>query len=108
MGLVTWHKDGATMIMLTRHSGSVFALNSELIERIDSTPDTVITLVDGKKYVVAEPLEQVVDAVRFYRGQTIALGSHLAAELEAQPETRPAPLASVAHLPGTEPRHGEG
>ena len=45
------------MIMLTRLSGSVFALNSELIERIDSTPDTVITLVDGKKYVVAEGLD---------------------------------------------------
>ena len=31
-----------------------FALNSDLIERVDSTPDTVITLVDGTKYVVAE------------------------------------------------------
>jgi flagellar protein FlbD len=95
------------MIMLTRHSGSVFALNSELIERIDSTPDTVITLVDGKKYVVAEPLQQVVDAVRYYRGQTIALGSHLAAEMERASEARPATLATVAHLPGAEPRHGE-
>ena len=42
------------MITLTRLSGTVFALNSDLIERIDATPDTVITLVDGKKYVVTE------------------------------------------------------
>ena len=42
------------MIMLTRLSGSAFVLNSDLIERLDSTPDTVVTLVDGKKYVVAE------------------------------------------------------
>ena len=44
------------MITLTRLSGSVFALNSDLIERVDSTPDTVITLVDGTKYVVLEDL----------------------------------------------------
>ena len=50
------------MITLTRLSGTVFALNSDLIERVDSTPDTVITLVDGKKYVVAESLDDVVDA----------------------------------------------
>ncbi|MFN8195711.1 MAG: flagellar FlbD family protein [Nocardioidaceae bacterium] len=96
------------MILLTRLSGSVFALNSELIERIDTTPDTVITLVDGKKYVVAENLEQVVDAVRYYRGQTIALGSHLCCELESDPTPRPTALASVAHLPSAEQRHGEG
>ena len=57
------------MITLTRLSGSVFVLNSDLIERIDSTPDTVITLVDGKKYVVSESLEEIVAAVRAYRGR---------------------------------------
>ena len=61
-----------SMITLTRFSGSVFALNSDLIERVDSTPDTVITLVDGTKYVVAEGLQEVVDAIRAYRGAVIA------------------------------------
>src|SRR5215212_12228350 len=56
-----------SMITLTRFSGSVFALNSDLIERVDSTPDTVITLVDGTKYVVTEGLQEVVDAIREYR-----------------------------------------
>ena len=56
------------MIMLTRLSGSAFVLNSDLIERVDSTPDTVITLVDGTKYVVAESMGEVVAAVRTYRG----------------------------------------
>ena len=46
------------MILLTRLSGSVFVLNADLIERLDSTPDTVVTLVDGKKYVVAESLDR--------------------------------------------------
>src|SRR3954452_974790 len=96
------------MITLTRLSGSVFVLNSDLIERIDATPDSVVTLVDGKKYVVAESLQQIIDAVRTYRGQIVALSSHLAesAEDEAPPAERPErrseverPLATVATLP---------
>ncbi|MBS42791.1 MAG: hypothetical protein CMH83_06430 [Nocardioides sp.] len=63
------------MISLTRLSGSVFALNADLIERVDATPDTVITLVDGKKYVVAESPDDVVMTIRRYRAETIALSS---------------------------------
>lgn len=65
------------MVTLTRLTGSVFALNSDLIERVDSTPDTVITLIDGTKYLVREALEEVVDRVRRYRGSVIAAASHL-------------------------------
>lgn len=65
------------MITLTRLSGSVFLLNADLIERVDSTPDTVVTLVDGKKYVVSESMGQVMDAVVAYRGQIVAVGSLL-------------------------------
>lgn len=60
------------MITLTRLSGSTFVLNCDLIERIDNTPDTVISLVDGKKYVVAESAAQVIAAVRAYRSRLIA------------------------------------
>ena len=42
------------MILVTRLNGAVFALNPDLVERADCTPDTVITLVDGTKYIVAE------------------------------------------------------
>jgi flagellar protein FlbD len=63
------------MISLTRLSGSVFVLNADLIERLDSTPDTVITLVDGKKYVVVETMSEVVDAIRVYRSAVIAFGA---------------------------------
>lgn len=65
------------MIVLTRLSGSVFALNCDLIERVDSTPDTVITLVDGTKYVVSESLQQVVAEVRAYRSGVIADSARL-------------------------------
>ena len=37
------------MITVTRRSGPAFALNPDLIERIDATPETVIRLVDGDR-----------------------------------------------------------
>ena len=81
------------MVTLTRLSGSVFALNSDLIERVDSTPDTVITLVDGKKYVARESLDEVVAAIRAYRGQVIAESAQIHATDAHTPE------------PADEPRH---
>lgn len=63
------------MVTLTRMTGAQFALNPDLIERIDRTPDTVITLVDGTKYLVRESLEEVVAAVRDYRAQVIGSAS---------------------------------
>ena len=89
------------MITLTRLSGSQFVLNSDLIERIDSTPDTVITLVDGKKYLVAESLTEIIAAVQDYRGTVIAVSSRLA-EGAPPPPPRHSPLATVSSL------HGEG
>ncbi|GAB4010099.1 flagellar FlbD family protein [Nocardioides ultimimeridianus] len=60
------------MITLTRLSGTAFLLNADLIERVDATPDTVITLVDGTKYVVGEPLEVVLAEVLDYRARIVA------------------------------------
>ncbi len=78
------------VITLTRLSGSVFALNSDLIERVDSTPDTVITLVDGTKYVVREPLADVVDSIREYRGAVIAESARMGAGSDAASANPPA------------------
>src|SRR5438874_5412493 len=60
------------VILLTRLNGPVFALNPDLIERADSTPDTVITLVDGTKYVVGESLAELVALIRQYRSSVVA------------------------------------
>lgn len=60
------------MILLTRFNGPVFALNPDLIERADHTPDTVITLVDGTKYVVAESLDELIRLVRLHRASVLA------------------------------------
>ncbi len=64
------------MITVTRRNGTAFALNPDLVERIDSTPDTVITLVDGAEYVVSESVDEVCARVRESKAAIIAL-SHL-------------------------------
>ncbi|GAA2647793.1 flagellar FlbD family protein [Paractinoplanes durhamensis] len=73
------------MILVTRINGAVFALNPDLIERADCTPDTVVTLVDGTKYVIAESVPEFIDSVRHYRASLIAQASRL--------ENEPAPVA---------------
>ena len=45
------------MIDVTRLNGKNFVLNAELIEVMEETPDTVITLTTGHKYVVKESLD---------------------------------------------------
>jgi flagellar protein FlbD len=56
------------MIELSRLNGKVFHLNPELIETIDSTPDTVITLTSGKTIMVKETVKAVVEKIYEYHG----------------------------------------
>ena len=57
------------MILLKRLKANDhdFALNAELIETVEQTPDTVITLTNGKKYIVGEPVQEVVRKIVEYR-----------------------------------------
>ena len=61
------------MIWVTRLNGSEIVVNADLIETVESTPDTVLTLVDGKKYVVHEGATTVVERVQAYRASILAL-----------------------------------
>ena len=45
------------MIEVTRLKGKKMMINAELIETVEETPDTVITLTNGKKFVVSESAE---------------------------------------------------
>ena len=83
---------GTPMILLHRLNGPPFALNADLVERAEATPDTVLTLVDGTKYVVAETLEQVMARIQESRASVIALAELMKFE---QPE-RAAVLRLVA------------
>lgn len=56
------------MIRLERLNGDEFVLNAELIQYIEETPDTVITLTNGDKVIVKEPVDEVVQkAIQFGR-----------------------------------------
>lgn len=59
------------MIRLHRIRGEEMFLNADLIESVQATPDTVITLVDGRKLVVQESPEEVVNAVREFRASVL-------------------------------------
>ncbi|MDR3600708.1 MAG: flagellar FlbD family protein [Desulfosporosinus sp.] len=55
------------MIYVTRLNGKIFALNPDLIEVMEETPDTVITLTGGNKYVVSDPIEVLIERVAEFR-----------------------------------------
>ncbi|QJW46938.1 flagellar FlbD family protein [bacterium BFN5] len=56
------------MIKVTRlKSNDDFVLNAELIETIEETPDTVVTLTNGKKLIVEESMDELVRRVMDYR-----------------------------------------
>jgi len=55
------------MIRLTRLNHVPLVLNSDLIEHIEVTPDTVISLTTGQKIVVLESAEEIVGRVRDFR-----------------------------------------
>jgi flagellar protein FlbD len=60
------------VIRVTRLNGERFALNPDLIERVEGHPDTVAFLVDGTKYVVRETVDEVLSGIREYRAGILA------------------------------------
>ncbi|WP_153123706.1 flagellar FlbD family protein [Peribacillus tepidiphilus] len=60
------------MIKVTRLNGKSYNINALYIEMVESHPDTIITLTNGKKYVVAESEDEVRDAIiHFYRSVNV-------------------------------------
>jgi flagellar protein FlbD len=55
------------MIKLTRLNRNSLIVNSDLIEHIEATPDTVVTLTSGQKFMVLETAEEVVERVIAFR-----------------------------------------
>ena len=62
------------MIRLTRINHVPMVLNADMIEHLESTPDTVISLVNGQKFVVLESTDDVIRKVIEFR-QEIASGT---------------------------------
>lgn len=55
------------MVTLTRFDGSALIVNAELIEFVEATPDTVLSMTTGRKVIVRESPEAVIRAVVAYK-----------------------------------------
>ena len=99
------------MIRVTRLNGEHFALNPDLIERVEGHPDTVVFLVDGTRYIVREGVDEVLDEIREYRASILATAYAMDRgtyrTTPAAPATTPADpgaRASVVPFPAREER----
>lgn len=55
------------MIYITKMSNQEILLNSDLIETIEETPNTVITMTNGKKLIVMETIDEVYQRILDFR-----------------------------------------
>ncbi|HEY1757523.1 MAG TPA: flagellar FlbD family protein [Bryobacteraceae bacterium] len=88
------------MIKVTRLNHTSVILNSDLIEQIEITPDTVITLTSGQKFMVLESAQEILEEVVEFRKSLLNrdLMRPLAASLEtAEPQGRPLAEEASSH-----------
>jgi len=62
-----YNKGVAKMIEVTKLGGDEIIINAELIESIQATPDTVITMTTDKKILVKDSVEEIVEKVIIYK-----------------------------------------
>ncbi len=65
------------MIAVHRLRGEPMFLNADLVESIEATPDTVLTLVDGRRIVVADSPEDVADRIIEFRASVLVSAAEL-------------------------------
>lgn len=61
------------MIEITKLNGTRILINPDLIEIIESTPDTVISLTTGRKIIVKESRQEIKNLVKSYRKDIFAV-----------------------------------
>jgi flagellar protein FlbD len=59
------------VILVTRLNGTEVVVNADLIETVEAAEGTLITLVDGKQYVVRETTDEVVARIRSFRAAIV-------------------------------------
>ena len=84
------------MIKVTRLNHTSLILNSDLIEHIEITPDTVITLTSGQKFMVLESAEEILEEVIAFRKSLLDKDLFCPMAVRATLETAPRPCAPVA------------
>jgi len=88
------------MIQLRRLNGTDIGVNADLIERVESTPDTVLTLIDGTKYIVAEPAEEVIARIVEFRARILVAAEEFSGAAGEQPAGQSIPLRLVGNDAG--------
>ena len=83
------------MIELTRLNGNPIVLNSDLIKTAESSPDTMLTLINGEKLIVRESCSQITEKVLAYRASLLAV---VAGRLPSFPNLQEAVSFSSLHL----------
>jgi flagellar protein FlbD len=83
----------ALMIRLTRLNHVPLIVNADLIEHVEVTPDTVVALTNGQKFMVLESAEEVVEKVIQFR-RAIMSAAHCPLKIQESIEHRE-PAASV-------------
>ena len=59
------------MILVTNLTGEKYYLNPGLIEMVEMTPDTMITMSNGKKHVIRESAKDLALAIEAYRAKIV-------------------------------------
>ena len=59
------------MVTLTKLNGTPLVVNAEMIETLEATPDTIVTLTTGKKILVKEEIDKVIERIVDYRRQVL-------------------------------------
>lgn len=65
------------MILVHRLKGEPFFVNADLVETVEALPDTVLSLVDGRKAVIRETPREVVDAITRFRASILVAADEL-------------------------------
>lgn len=65
------------MIVLTRFSSERIAINADLVARVETNPDTRVTLIDGSRYIVTESMEDVIRLVEEHKARVLVLAQSL-------------------------------
>ena len=65
------------MIAVHRLRGEPMFLNADLVESIEATPDTVLTLVDGRRIVVADSPDEIADRIVEFRASILVSAAEL-------------------------------
>jgi len=64
------------MIHVTRLNHTPVVLNPDLIEQIETTPDTVISMTTGQKIMVLESTDEVIERIRVFRRSILMPQDH--------------------------------